>query len=63
MTSNGLKSNFEFDESFEKGYNEENDEEYFREFDIPSLENLHTFTFIYYFSLKNENWKNWKAYC
>ena len=55
MTSNGLKSNFEFDESFEKGYNEENDEEYFREVDIPSLENLHTFTFIYYFSLKNEN--------
>ena len=36
-------------EDLEKHFNEENDEEYFPEADVPLLEKLHDFIMIHYF--------------
>ena len=42
----------EFNEDFIKSYNDENNEGYFLEIDVPHPENLYNFTMIYHFCLK-----------
>ena len=42
----------EFNEDFIKSYNDENNEGYFLEIDVPYPENLYNFTMIYHFCRK-----------
>ena len=51
----------QFSEDLEKHFNEENDEEYFPEADVPLLEKLHDFIMIHYFYEKEWKLKNSKS--